>query len=203
MSLFSIQSKLFQFLTTLWDMVKLNFVWLIFSLPLFTIGASTLAAYTVTMKMVENREGDVLQQFIEVFRKSLKQGIPLGILSIIGFYIVYINLELFNKIESNPIIFLFLAIVGGYVVLIHLCYAFPLLSRYENNLFKTLRNSAGISMQYFGRTLVLWITVILLITLFLFNPTLMFFGILIGPASIFLTVSGFAHYLFKRVESSS
>jgi uncharacterized membrane protein YesL len=38
-------------------MIKLNFLWLLFSLPVVTIGASTAAAFTITLKMVDEREG--------------------------------------------------------------------------------------------------------------------------------------------------
>ena len=58
MKFFSTDSPLYRFLTRLWDMIKLNFLWLIFSLPVVTFGAATVAAYSVTLKMVDEREGD-------------------------------------------------------------------------------------------------------------------------------------------------
>ena len=53
-----------------WNVLKLNFLWLIFSLPVVTIGCSTVAAYSVTLKMVEKRDAKVGQQFLQAFREN-------------------------------------------------------------------------------------------------------------------------------------
>ena len=101
MKFFSVDGGLYKFLSRLWDMVKLNFMWLLFSLPIYdglelllrlrincspaiilqagchlypcalklgfsfrllfslpivTVGAATVAAYSVTLKMVDEQE---------------------------------------------------------------------------------------------------------------------------------------------------
>ena len=55
MKFFSVDGALYKFLSRLWDMVKLNFMWLLFSLPVVTVGAATVAAYSVTLKMVDEQ----------------------------------------------------------------------------------------------------------------------------------------------------
>ena len=62
MKFFSIEGPLYQFFSRLLDMIKLNFLWLLFSLPIITIGASTAAAFSVTLKMVDEREGYIAKQ---------------------------------------------------------------------------------------------------------------------------------------------
>ena len=59
MKFFSVDGALYKFLTRLWDMIKLNLMWLLFSLPVVTVGAATVAAYSVTLKMVDEQEGYV------------------------------------------------------------------------------------------------------------------------------------------------
>lgn len=199
----SVDSPLYKFIVRFWDMVQLNFIWLIFSLPIITIGASTVAAYSVTLKMVDEHEGHIISQFITSFKENWKQGIVLGIISMLLGYFVYLNNEFFNKLESNPIWFLIAAIVIGFIGLMYMTYAFPLCARYHNNIIGTLRNSVAISMKYFLRTLLLWVILGLLLVIFFFNSTLMFIGLLIGPASLFLTVSGFANSFFKDIEKEN
>ena len=63
-------------------LLKLNFLWLLFSLPIVTIGASTAAAFSVTLKMVDEREGYIAKQFWTAFQGNLKQGIPTGLLNL-------------------------------------------------------------------------------------------------------------------------
>ena len=54
--IFSLDGKLFLFLNRLADLLLLNILWLITSIPLLTIGASTTALYYVTLKCVRNEE---------------------------------------------------------------------------------------------------------------------------------------------------
>ncbi len=44
-------------LSRLCDFMLLNILWVVCSIPLFTIGASTTALYTVMLKIVRNEEG--------------------------------------------------------------------------------------------------------------------------------------------------
>ncbi len=200
MKMFSTDSTLYKFLSRLWDMIKLNFLWLLFSLPVITIGAATVAAYAVTLKMVDDTEGYVGREFIRAFRKNWKQGIPLGLACLFCSYIVYLDFELFNKIENNPILLLIFGMIAAFVFGIAFLYAFPLSARYENTFFRTLKNSVDISVRYFVRTIFLVILLALEGMLFLFNSTTIFLGILIGPACFMLTVSGFALYFFRKIE---
>lgn len=52
MKFFSVDSPFYRFIVKFFDVIKLNFMWLLFSLPIITIGASTVAAMSVALKMV-------------------------------------------------------------------------------------------------------------------------------------------------------
>lgn len=200
MKFFSVDGALYKFISRLWDMIKLNFLWLLFSLPIVTCGAATVAAYSVTLKMVDETEGYVGRQFIKAFKENLKQGIPLGLLAIFCSYVVYLDFELFNKLEGNPIIFSIFGIVAIFIFGMAFIYAFPLSARYENTLLGTLKNSIKIAIRYFVRTIFLVVILAIEVFIFMFNTTTLFFGILIGPACIMLTISGFAIYFFRQIE---
>ena len=59
MGIFNMDSGFARFMNRAIDVLELNILWIIFSLPVFTIGASTCAAYYVTLKMVDEEEGYV------------------------------------------------------------------------------------------------------------------------------------------------
>lgn len=200
MKFFGVDSKLYKFMDTLLTVLKLNFIWILFSLPIVTIGVSTIAAYNVTLKMVNDEDGKVFRDFLDSFKLNFKQGLILGIGTLAVAYACYMNFELFNKLEDNPIIFLIAGIVILFVLMINLTYAYPLLARYDNSIRKTLENAREITYKYFFRTILLWLLVAFLVVLFLFTPTLIFIGVLIGPVSIFYTVSGFARRMFTDIE---
>ena len=79
MKFFSVDSPLYKFISTFWVVVKLNFFWLLFSLPIVTIGASTTAAFAVGLKMADGSEGYIFQAFWAAFKENWKKGIPLGL----------------------------------------------------------------------------------------------------------------------------
>ena len=105
MKLFSVDSPFYRFMVKLFDVIKLNFMWILFSLPIVTIGASTVAAMTVALRMVDDEEGYVCRSFVKAFKENWKQGIVLGLISIVAIYAVYLDFQLFEAVEGNPILF--------------------------------------------------------------------------------------------------
>ncbi len=200
MKFFSVDGPFYKFLTRLWDMIVINFLWVLCSLPIVTIGASTVAAFSVTLKMADDHEGYVGKQFVKAFKANLKQGIPLGLLAVFCAYVVYLDFEMFHKIEGNPMILLIFGILATVVFGAAFLYAFALSARYENTLIRTLQNSVEITIRYFVRTLGLLALLAVEIVVFWFNSTTVFFFLLIGPACIIFTISSFAIYMFRQIE---
>lgn len=200
MGLFSVDSPLYKFISRFWDIIVLNFFWVVFSIPIVTIGASTVAAYSVAIKMVDDEEGYIARSFIKAFKENLKQGIILGLIAMVAGYVIYLNFALFNAIESNPLPLLLVAIIAGIYFLTSLLYAFPMAARYKNSVFAIMRNSRQICMKYAVRTLLLVFLVVVMIMIALWNSTTIFFGILIGPAFIIFTIAAFSKRIFQKIE---
>ncbi|HWT76236.1 MAG TPA: DUF624 domain-containing protein [Mobilitalea sp.] len=200
MGLFSVDSPLYKFISRLWDMIVLNFLWLVFSIPIITIGASTVAAYSVALKMVDDEEGYIARSFVKAFKDNIRQGVVLGLIAMVAGYIVYINFALFNALDSNPLPLLLVGIVAGIYFLSSLLYAFPLAARYHNTIFQIMRNSRQICRKYFLRTIILVIFLVLMICAALWNNTTMVFGALIGPAFLIFLSSAFSKRIFQKIE---
>ncbi len=67
------------------NLLILNLYWVIGCLPVITIGTSTIAAFSVTLKMTEDREGTSMTvQFWKAYIKNLKHGIPLSLILLAG-----------------------------------------------------------------------------------------------------------------------
>lgn len=200
MKFFSIDSPLYRFLSKLMDVLKLNFLWILFSLPVITIGASTVAAMSVAIKMTDDEEGYIGRSFVKAFKENWKQGTLLWLITAVACYALYLDFQLFEAVEGNPIMFLVIGIVSAALVIVALIYAYPLLARYENTLFKTIQNSIDISRKYFGRTLLLVIVVAFEFLIFQFNSTMIFLGMIFGPGFIILTIAGFSKRIFQEIE---
>jgi uncharacterized membrane protein YesL len=181
-------------------MVVLNFFWFVFSIPIVTIGASTVAAFSVALKMVDDEEGYIGRSFIKAFKENIKQGIILGLIAIAAGYIVYLNFALFNAVESNPLPLLLVGFVAGIFFLASFLYAFALAARYKNTVFEILRNSRQICQKYILRTLVLVFFITIVVLIIFWNSTTTYFGLLIGPAFIIFLISSFAKRIFQLIE---
>lgn len=197
---FSVDSKLYKFMSKLTDLFKLNFLWLVFSLPIVTLGISTIAAYTVALKMAENQEGYVGGEFLKAFKANWKQGLVMSFITIICVWAVYLDFRIFSVTEENAYVFLIIGIVAAYVLGFSLLYAYPLLARYENTIINTLKNSFRISMKYFLRSLLLVLLIAFEIAVMFWNLATLILIVIVGPAFVMLTVSSFAMIIFRELE---
>ena len=201
MKFFSVDGPLYRFMSGLWDVLKLHILWLIFSLPIVTIGASTVAVFSVTNKMAEDTEGYVGRQFIQGFKENWKQGIPMGLLALFCSYVVYLDFELHRVTDSMAT--LVFGIIACVLFITAFIYSFALLARYENTIINSIKNSIQITIRYFPRTIALVLFLALEILIFMFNNITLIFGFLIGPTCIMYTISGFAMYVFRRIEAEN
>ncbi len=200
MRIFSVDGPIYRFINWLWAAIKINFMWMVFSLPIVTLGGATIAAFDVFMRMCRGEEGYPVRDFIASFRRNFKTGIPYGLLLLFSVYAVWLDFSLFEQIESNPIILLIAGMVGAFLVILVFLFAFALQARYENTFLRTLKNSVDISTRFFVRTLTLLVALAVEVFFFGWNLTTMLLGVLIGPACIMYTIAAYATIFFSQLE---
>lgn len=87
--LFDYDSKLFQLLLRVSDVVALSLLWLLCSLPILTLGASTSALYYTAMKLVRQRGDSAISMFFHAFKENLRASLPVTlILLAVGYALV-------------------------------------------------------------------------------------------------------------------
>ena len=137
---------LFAVLTKLTYSAYLNILWLVCSLPIVTIGASTTALFYVTLKMAEDRDDGLTRMFFKAFRENFKPATKLWlILLAVGSFLAADGFVLRRMWSENIFWTLLTAVLIGAAVLygIVLLYAFPLLARFENTTFRHPENSVS------------------------------------------------------------
>lgn len=72
-SFFNYDNKFFRTMGKLVDCFYLSILWLIFSIPVVTMGASIAALYQASRKVLLNDEGYVFNTFITEFKANFKQ----------------------------------------------------------------------------------------------------------------------------------
>lgn len=200
----SVDSPIIQAGIKLTNLLILNLFWIIGCLPLVTIGASTTAAFTVTLKMVEDREeSGVTRAFWSAYIQNPKHGIPLSTILLVGVYAIWLNWQCFDKLEGNPIIFLLMAVMMVLLLAIHFLFVFPLEARYQNSLLTTLNNARNIFIRYIGRSMGLIGILFLQLCFFTqVNIVLIFAGFFCMPILMIYTASQVAMPIFRKVEKT-
>jgi uncharacterized membrane protein YesL len=202
MGIFRVDSPFYRFLSRFVDVLVLNFWLLVCSIPIVTAGASITAAFSVTMKMVNEEEGYITRSFFRSFKENFKQGTYLWLISLACMYIVYLDFQVFNAYEDGPILLLIVGILAGVVFFFSLLYTFPQTARYKNTIQQMMKNSQQITVRYFGKTIFLLVILLLEILLAFWSTTTLFFAILIGPVLLIYTISGFCIKIFESVEKN-
>lgn len=200
MKLFNIDSGFYKFISRFFDLVKLNFLWLLFCLPVITIGASTTAAYGVALKMVDDEESYIARSFVREFKRNFKQGTVLGLIFIVATYAIYLDYEINRISEDGSVPLIIIGILSAFIYVSAMLYSFPLLARYENSVIGTIQNSMEISRRYFGRTLLITGVLAVEFVVFNFNSVLQGIGFFFGGAFGIFTVAAFAKRIFQEIE---
>lgn len=183
--IFDMENPVMRALGAICDLLVLNVLSFLCCIPVVTAGAALTALSGVTLHIVRREDSGVVRGYFRAFRSNLKQGILLGFIFLAAgavFYVDYLVAAAFSP--SLRVAVVAAALIVGAVAL----YAFPLLSRFENTIWQTLKNAASLSIAFFPRTLgMLVVTVGLwLVCLRFFQialPILLMFGLSL-PAHI-------------------
>ncbi len=187
-------------LSKICDMVCLNILWLICSIPIVTIGASTAALYTVMLKLVRNEEGYIFKGFFRAFKDNFRQATVIWlILAALG-TVWYIDMRVVSVMpETAALLFRTVFLLLGFLLLSVAIYAFPLTARYENTVGTTLKNALILTVAKLPYTLLMVIVTVGAALLSVWNLQFLLIAI---PVWLLFGVSLIAwinSYLLRRV----
>lgn len=146
---FSMDGKGFRFLSTASELVILNLLWLLCSLPVVTIGASATALYSVSIKIVKNEESYVAKGFFHSFKQNFRQATVIWMLMLAVIAVLYFDFyfSAHAQVEGAALLFIPFALAGMLLVLT-MIYVFPVLAVFDNSIGKALRNSLYMALAH-------------------------------------------------------
>jgi len=173
-------------LNKFWDILKLNMIFILYSLPLVTIAPAFGAMTSITMSMVQNKHVFIFSDFHEAFKLNWKQSLACGIISTIMLVLLSTSILFYFKLSQNNAnfyIILFLCIFITVLFLLASLYIYPLLTAVSLSLKDIFKNSLLLSIVCFKNTLIgaLACGIILGLNVFFFPLTV--------PISLFITFS--------------
>ncbi len=201
--MFKLDSPLMSFLNKVADIMILNFLFIVFSIPFFTIGASFSAAYYMSYKMVRNEETYIVKGFWKAFKENFKQGtvIWLILLVIFGILLADYRILAYSGIEFAQWMQIAMTMVT-IVVLMGAVFIFPLQARFINPVKNTIKNAFLMALSHMPTAfLLVAVYAVPVIILFLFPQALpvlilMTFGV------VFYVKAKLLLRVFKKYEEA-
>ena len=177
---FDSDNPVMKFLARLVDLVILNVITILYSIPVVTAGGALTAMNYVLFHLNREDESYVIKMFRKSFRANFKQGIPEGLLALAAAGITAVDLLALHGSESRLATLMMISITIIAVLLFVTCvYMFALQSRYENTVSGTILNAVRLMIGNLPRSAgmaVIWLVWILLLV-FLNKAASLFFMI--------------------------
>lgn len=181
--LFRMDSPLMRFLTKIADLMVLNILFCVTSIPLITIGASWTALYSVTLKMVRDEEGSVSRSYFRSFRQNFRQATLLWLGVLVVLALLVLDIRVLNGMAGGTAPGLLrvgveiLALLGIMV----LQYLFPSLAKFEASLADTLKNACMMALAHLPKTALMTAAVVGAVWITLINNTTIAIGLMVWP----------------------
>ncbi|WP_317367116.1 DUF624 domain-containing protein [uncultured Tyzzerella sp.] len=191
-SFFDLDNPAWRFIGKIFDACFLSIVYVIFCIPIFTIGAANTALYYVFLKLAKDEEGYLVRDFIKSFKRNFKQSTLVWLILFTIGLVLILDIYYF-KFMPGPkgafmyymfwMLFFFYSILNLYI--------FPLISKFENTTRNMFKFSFAMPIKHFG-----WTTLMVV-----FNTVVILSAIRIPPILIFVPgiLAFFNSYIFNHI----
>ncbi len=172
MKFFSMDSPIMQALSRMGDIMWINILCVVSSIPIITIGASRTAMHYMVLKIARGEDVYLTKGFFKSFRRNFKQAtimwfIEAFLLLFLGydFYLVFLSGANFHVVIK---VVLLSAIL---LVLFTFTFAYPILAKFDNTVFNTIKNGLGVSIAQLPKTVLKLVMNAIPVILLIISPT--------------------------------
>ncbi len=142
MGIFDYRHSFYEFMKKIGWVFLINILFILTSLPIITIGASTTAMYTILQKLIKEREFSLLKDYFSSFKRNFKKATLMWIVILPICLVCYFDLMFFVAMLDSfgvvGIVMLTIAIIVSVVVLMYVLIVFPILAEFEGSIKDTL-----------------------------------------------------------------
>ncbi len=118
-----------------------NVLFLVTSIPIFTIGASLTAMYSVMFKLVQEREFKLVKEYFSSFKRNFSTSTIIWLICLVIGVICYVDISFFigtiSSFGSMGYLMLAIAIVVTLAFLMFALAVFPIIAEFESNMGDT------------------------------------------------------------------
>jgi len=193
-----LKDSFLQFFHDLFDLMVVNWLWLLCSLPIVTVGPATCGLYRVTLKLARQEPVQPLKDFFRGFRENFKSGLFLGLWAILLLVAALGDLWLLLQLTGwMQGVYIGAAVLIGLMFLTVVSYAFALAAMFDNPLKAHTFNAFKLALVFPLRTVLLWLILLIPVLAAVLLPVvaLKMLGFLYLVAGISGPVYGASHIL--------
>ena len=150
------ESRIHLVLTAIIDVIWAGLLWLLCSLPILTLGASSTALYYSVVKSIRHERGRLTPNFFRAFRENFRTATLLWLLCLGWLLIGFADLYAFGLmgVQKGSVLY-YVSRLFFLPVPLLFPWLFAFVSRFQNTVFGSLKFTAWLAMRNFGRTLLL------------------------------------------------
>ena len=195
----SLFDRIFGFLGQL---IALNLLWIVCSLPIITAGASTTALFYCTLKLHKDGDIRVLYDFFKSFKQNFRQSTLIWILMAAAGIFIYMEKEALATMPGSMSQIFNYVIFAVYIPLVAVAlYVFPTVAAFENKTMTLITNAFYFAVKHIGYALAVAVITILPMTMTLVDaklfPVYLLIWLMFGFSLTAYADSWFMWKLFK------
>lgn len=194
--MFKLDSPFMNFLTRLCDVMIINILVLVCSLPIFTFGASITAAYYMSFKMINNEETYIVKGFFKSFKENFKQSTIMWLILIAIGLVLYGDYKIILDSGIEFATWTRIAILTVTVIIaLGVVFVFPMQARFTNTVKNTMKNAFLMALSHLP-------SAILFVASFAAPFALVYFVNQSLPAVVLLAFGGMPYlksYLYLKI----
>ena len=192
------KSRISEVLSGLIDLIVAGLLWILCSLPVITIGASSTALYYAVVKCVRHNRGRLTPTFFFGFRSNVRQASLIWLLFLAYLLVGLADAYAIGRMGFGPNSILHhISRLFFLLPLLLFPWVFAFISRFQNTVGGTLKFCGWLALRYPGKTLVLTLELIGFLLISWLMPPI----IPILPGILCLLLSITIEPLFKTLHS--
>lgn len=200
MGIFNVDGGIMKTLGKVTDVICLSLLFIVCSIPIFTIGTAATALYYTANKVIRNDRGYIFKEYMSAFKSNFKQTTPIWLLIMVisvvlgfDFYVMRQMGENGSKLGVLTIVFLLM----GVCLLAWALYLFAYMARFENTRKQSMKNAMLIALVNLPWTVLLLVLVLASVLVVYILPISLFFV----PSAFTLTESFILEKIFWKYMS--
>ncbi|SER93807.1 YesL family protein [Lachnobacterium bovis] len=175
---FSYESKFSQILMKIVDFFYASILWVVFSIPIVTIGASTKALFHVTRNVLNGEGGYVSKVFWSGFIENIKSSLLMCIIQELLLIVLSFDSYVLANLAKSNSTFAVLYYINYFMILyviVWMIYTAAYNNRFKENTKTMLKNSAILAVGYLPYSIMIIVVFLAAVLLFYYVKISIFF----------------------------